>query len=80
MFVKMLQRIEKSLTLSIIKLTQNIIMIQTNQWFKKKKDETACVAINEFVVLRPKTIIFRQIITIVAPWCSGCHYYTTSFD
>ena len=52
--MKTLTAIRKFLILVIIQLSQNTMMIQTNQSFKKMRDETGGVAIKEFVELKLK--------------------------
>ena len=51
---KILAVIKKCLTLVIVQLSQNTMMIQTNQSLEKTKDETCCVTIEEFVGSKPK--------------------------
>ena len=47
--MKTLTAIRQYLILVIIQLSQNIMMIQTNQSLKKMQDETGGVAVKEFV-------------------------------
>ena len=56
--MKTLTAIKKCLILVIIQLSQNTMMIQTNQSLKKMRDETGGVAIKEFVELKPKMYSF----------------------
>ena len=58
MYMKILVGVKKCLILAIILLSQNIMMIQTNQFFGKMKDETGGVTIKEFVELKPKMYSF----------------------
>ena len=51
MSMKVLAKIKKCLILVIIQLSQSIMMIKTKLVFGKKKDETASVAITEFVLV-----------------------------
>ena len=48
---KVFAKIKKCLILVIIQLSQSIMMIKTKLVFGKKKDETASVAITEFVLV-----------------------------
>ena len=52
--MKTLTAIRQYLILVIIQLSQNIMMIQTNQSLKKMQDETGGVAVKEFVELKLK--------------------------
>ena len=49
MSIKILARIKKFLTLVIIQLSQSIMIIQKKLFVGKMEDETAGVAIEEFI-------------------------------
>ena len=49
MSIKILARIKKCLTLVIIQLSQSIMIIQKKLFVGKMEDETAGVAIEEFI-------------------------------
>ena len=54
MSIKILARIKKCLTLVIIQLSQSIMIIQKKLFVGKMEDETAGVAIEEFIGLKSK--------------------------
>ena len=54
MSIKILARIKECLTLVIIQLSQSIIIIQKKLFVGKMEDETAGVAIEEFIGLKSK--------------------------
>ena len=56
--MNILATIKNCFTLVIIQLSQNIMIIQTNEWLVKWNNETAGIAIEQFVGLKPGKEIF----------------------
>ena len=56
--MNILATIKNCFTLVIIQLSQNIMIIQTNEWLVKWNNETAGIAIEQFVGFKPGKDIF----------------------